>query len=109
MFVLAGVVVLYFTDLRGGLRVFGTSIGLLSVLWIVVVSPKARKAAGRVWRFFWKHKLILAGRGTPSCSRHGWFCMEDVEFSGKHHPRDLCLQPAIVSGKLQFLRWKKTP
>lgn len=60
VFALAGVVVVYFTDSRGGLIGLGAGILALAVFWVASVSKPARQRALAAWDFFWARKLVLA-------------------------------------------------
>jgi len=54
-------VILVFTDSRGGLLGLGTSLLVFSVLWILLVSESAKETARSLARWLWGRKFLLLG------------------------------------------------
>ena len=56
---LAGVIVLFFADSRGGFLSFGTAMVILAALWITVVSAGGKRQALKLWKYVSARKTMF--------------------------------------------------
>lgn len=59
VYLAAALIVVYFTDSRGGLLGLSAGLALFATLWVVIVSEEAKRRAMDAWSFLWRRKLLL--------------------------------------------------
>lgn len=94
-------VILIFTDSRGGLLGLGTSLLTFAFLWILLVSVPARGTARKWTRWFWERKILLLGVVVALIASVAFIAWQVLSFEGSttHAPvseaRDIYWEAAI--------------
>jgi O-antigen ligase/tetratricopeptide (TPR) repeat protein len=99
-YVVFSVVVLYFTDSRGGLLGFATAVGVLGLLWVFIVSEPIKKKAKYWANWIWQRKVVLVAGVVLLALVVGFVAWRFLSFQGStthapaHSARDIYWQAA---------------
>ena len=100
IYVILSIVILYFTDSRGGLLGFAASVGVFILLWMFLVSEPAKKLVRHWARWFWQRKFLLLTGAVLVVAVLGFIAWRFISFQGSttHAPaleaRDIYWQAA---------------
>ncbi len=105
IYLVLSIVVLYFTDSRGGLLGSAASVGVFTFLWIFLVSEQAKKRVKAWAMWLWQHKLLLLAGIVLLAAALGFVAWRFISFQGSttHAPaleaRDIYWQAATNAVK----------
>ena len=101
IYLVASLMIIYFTDSRGGLLGFGASITVFAALWVLVVSEAAKQRVLRWATWLWGRKLFLSGAVALFLAAVGFVAWRFLSFEGSttHAPvvgaRDIYWDAAV--------------
>lgn len=94
-------IVVYFTDSRGGLLGFSAGLAFFAILWVSIVSEDAKRRVLSGWRFLWQRKLLLGLLAALVIAALAFVAWQQLSFTGDttHGPvataRDIYWDAAI--------------
>lgn len=101
VFLAAAMVVVYFTDSRGGLLGFSAGLTFFAILWMGIVSAAAKRRVLAAWQFLWQRKMLLGLLAGLVIAALAFVAWQQLSFTGDttHGPvataRDIYWDAAI--------------
>ena len=94
---LAGVIVLFFADSRGGFLSFGTAMVILAALWITVVSAGGKRQALKLWKYVSARKTMFFLLAVAAIAAAGILAWQVFSFQG-----DTTHAPALTARNIYW-------
>lgn len=82
LYLLASLLILYFTGSRGGLLGFGASLATLTAAWLLIVSKPANKSFRAIFAALWQRRALFFGAVVLLSALGAIFIWRAISFQG---------------------------